>query len=584
MNARALFGLQVFSAAAAALVFCAPPLRAQTVKTWTGGDGDFYAPTHWDTGSVPGATDIAVIANGSTATIAANAGDHALGDIQLGPTQDSQESGHVIMNGGTLRIGQTQGDPKAVIGFSAKLSTFIMNGGTILFDGPDAADLAGSTSSHGINELDWEVGEKGMGRFEMHNDAVFHAADDLKIAENALGQGTCLIDGHAKLSAGSGISISGNGGIEQSMVVAGDALVEAGNSMGAGSPLGHTDEGYLTLAFGNSLAKLTVQDNAVMNIRRLTAREGQSTLIVKDHAQFHIFDVLTGKGGSPADRPAVTGPNSTFASLAASDTNLVSTITLQDDAQMTVNSNPDSGPTKGLAISGQRDSGNNGGRAVFTMRDRAKFRVEQDLMIGTGASAATSDGTLEVIGPSAQVEVGGNLDMAVDLDGNVAGTDADGAEAPGKATLRAVITGSTQTSVNITGIARIAHGGLAVKLDGFTPTGGEVYSLIKAASIDGKFASTNLTEAVLPAGLSWEVEYTATAVNLKVNGQSAQGAKFTLSALQIQAGKLHLVWTGPGALVSSDTVKGTYTPVAGASGNSADVPIDGNQRFYQIKQ
>ena len=302
-----------------------------------------------------------------------------------------------------------------------------------------------SPSAHGINELDWEVGEKGLGRFEMHNDAVFHGADDLKIAESPLGQGTCLIDGHARLSVGSGISISGNGGIEQSMVIGGDALVESGNSMGAGNPQGHTDEGYLTLAFGNSLSKLTIQDNGVLNIRRLTAREGQSTLIVKDHGQFHIFDVLNGKGGSPADRPAETGPNSTFASAAAADTNLVSVLTLQDDAQMTVNSDPASGPTKGLAISGQRDSGNAGGNARMVIRDRASFRVEQDLMIGTGASPETSNGTLEVVGPAAQISVGGNLDMAVDLEGNIAAVDADGNPAPGKATLSAVLTGPARS-------------------------------------------------------------------------------------------------------------------------------------------
>ncbi len=558
-------------------------VHGQTVKTWTGDDGDFFDASHWDTGSVPGVTDIAVISNGSTATIGATAGEKELGAIRLGPTEGSTESGHVIMNGGTLRIGGTPSDPKGVIGFSAKLSTFIMNGGTILFDGPDTPDLAGSTSGKGVNELDWEVGEKGLGRFEMHNDAVFRASDDLKIAENPAGQGTCLIDGQARLSVGSGISISGNGGIEQSLVVAGDALVESGNSMGAGNPQGFTDEGYLTLAFGNSQSKLTIQDNAVMNIRRLTAREGKSTLIVKDHGQFHIFDVLNGKGGSAADRPAETGPNSTFASVPAADTNSVSTLTLQDDAQMTVNSDPSSGPTKGLAISGQRDSGNAGGRAVFSIRDRASFRVEQDLMIGTGASSDASDGTLEVVGPSAQINIGGNLDLAVDLDGNVAATDADGNPKPGKATVASVLTASTHSTINVTGMARITNGVLKVKLQGFAPSGGESYTLIKAANVDGKFGQTDFSEASLAAGLSWAVEYAADTVRLKVNGQS-QKSEFTVSALALQANKLHLVWTGAGTLVSSASVKGPYTPVAGVTGTSADVALDGTQRFFQLQQ
>ncbi len=572
---------QLGAVAIVAGLMWAPLAHSQEIY-WIGGDGDFFASSHWD-GGVPGAGAIAIIYDGSTATIAAGAGERELGTIRLGPTEGSEDSGHVIMNGGTLRIGGTEGDPKAVIGFSTVLSTFIMNGGTIFFDGPDLPELAGSTSGKGQNELDWEVGEKGLGRFEMHNDAVMRLADDLKIAENAAGQGTCLIDGNARLSAGSGLSISGNGGIEQSMTIAGNAVVDLGNSMGAGNPAGHTDEGYLTMAFGNSTALLTIQDNAVLNMRRLTAREGQSTIIVKNSGHLHIFDVLTGTGDSAANRPAETGPNSTYASASAADTNIVSTLTLQDDAVMTVNSDPASGPTKGLAISGQRDSGNAGGKAKLIVRDRASFRVEQDLMLGSGANSETSDGTLEVVGPAAQVWIGANLDMAVDLDGNVVGLDPDQNPMPGKATLSAVITGATHATVNVAGLARIANGRLSVTLDGYTPTGGETYTLIQGGTIEGQFAETNLTAAPLLSGLSWTVEYAADAVRLKVLGQ-AQRPAFDTSKLALVAGKLHLEWNGAGTLVGADTVNGTYTAVPGVSGNSADVPIDGTQRYFRILQ
>jgi hypothetical protein len=404
-----------------------------------------------------------------------------------------------------------------VIGFSARLSTFIMNGGAILFDGPDAEDLRGSTSGHGINELDWEVGERGLGRFEMHNDAVFRAADDLKIAENAAGNGSCLIDGNARLSVGSGISISGGAGAtEQVMVIGGNALVEAGNSMGAGSPLGHTDEGYLTMAFGGSTGKLMIQENAVLNIRRLTAREGTSTIIVKDHGQFHIFDVLNGKGyinaTTPPDRPPETGPNSTYASLAPSHAVLI----LQDDAQMTVNSAPASGPTQGLAISGQRDGGNSGGTAILSVRDRASFRVEQDLMVGAGANAATSDGTLEVVGPNATVSIGGNLNMAVDVDGNIAGFDEAGLPKAGRATLAAVLTSATASTVQVAGTARIANGVLKIGTQGYTPANGASFTVLKAGAFDGQFARVDLSEASLPPGLTAAVEYTADSVVVKV--------------------------------------------------------------------
>jgi hypothetical protein len=250
---------------------------------------------------------------------------------------------------------------------------------------------------------------------------------------------------------------------------------------------------------------------------------------------------------------------------------------------MTVNSDPASGPTKGLAISGPRDAGNGGGTARLTIRDRASFRVEQDLGLGTGVNPDTSDGTLEVRGPDAKVFVGGNLSMAVDLEGNVAGADADGNPKPGKATLLPVITGATQAVVNVTGKARIANGLLKVKLDGYKPKGGEMYTLIKGGTIEGPFKETDFTEATLAAGLSWEVEYAADAVRLKVAGQS-QEARFDVSKIKMQNGKLHLEWTGVGTLVGADTVKGAYTAVSGVSGNTADLSLTGSQKFFQLKQ
>jgi hypothetical protein len=48
------------------------------------------------------------------------------------------------------------------------------------------------------------------------------------------------------------------------------------------------------------------------------------------------------------------------------------------------------------------------------------------LNIGTGASADLNDGTLEIIGPDAKVSVGGNLNLAVNTDGDIAAVDADG--------------------------------------------------------------------------------------------------------------------------------------------------------------
>jgi hypothetical protein len=497
--------------AVAALLAGGLSLNAQNLVTWTGATGDFYDPTKWDTGAFPTGTDIAVINNAGTATIGATAGAHTLGSIHLGDVEGGTESGHIIMNGGTLTIGTDPEDPnQELIGFSTVLSTFIQNGGTIMLDGPETG--AQSTSFKGINEIDWEVGLRGLGRFEMHNDAKFFASDDLKVAENAAGSGSVLMDGNSFLAVGSGISISSGGTTEQTMVIGGNAHVDSGNSMGAGNALGGTDEGYLTMAIGDGVGKLTVQDNGIINIRRLSAREGTSTVIVKGHGQFHIFDVLTGAGTNAASRPPVTGPNSAFGSAASS----VGTFILQDDAVMTVNSDPASGPTKGLGISAQRDPGNAGGVVKMTIQDRASLTIEQHLMLGTGADTETSDGTLEIVGPNASINIKGDLNMAVDLDGNVAATDDNGAQTPGKSTLSFVMSGAP-TSVNVGGIAHIANGRLKVAKTGlFQPALGSSFTLIQGGTIDGEFSETDFSAAPLAAGQAWAVEYTPTAVNLKV--------------------------------------------------------------------
>lgn len=514
--------LSYITAGLAVFAVSSPVLLAQT-KTWKGQDGNFLDAANWDSG-VPGAADTAKIANGGKATIPADAGNRALSSVQLGPTEGSTESGHIIMNGGVWKIGGTEGDSKALIGLSKTLSTFVMNGGTILFDGPD---LFPGESKPGVNELDWEVGEKGLGRFEMHGNSIFRAGDDLKIAENAAGNGSCLIDGNALITLGSGLSISGgdNANQEQSMVIAGNARVDSGNSMGAGSELGTSEEGYLTMATGGSKSRLTIQENGVLNIRRLTARAGTSFMTVKDNGQFHIFDVSKGKGfinaNTKPDRPMEDKSNSTYASLTPSDATLI----LQDNAQMTVNS------AQGLGISAPRDASDAGGTARLIVRDKASLTVEQYLALGTGTDATTSNGTLEVIGGGAKVDIKGDLNMAVDPEGNIAASDAEGNPAAGKASLIVTLNSASASTINVGGTARIAQGRLVVKLDGYAPKGGESLPILKAAKVDGKFKEVDISGATLAAGLKWETEYAATGVQLKVSGQATGAggdtAKFT---------------------------------------------------------
>jgi hypothetical protein len=552
----------------AALVLI-PSLQAQNYIDWIVNTGDFHNASNWSPALVPGVDEIVVINNAGTATIASSAGNRQLSSVLLG--EAGSQSGHIVMNGGFFRIGATIGDPKVNIGRGTVESSFIMNGGTIYFDGPDEPSMAGSRSDAGINELDWEVGEVGVGRFEMHGDSVFRAADDLKIAENAAGHGYCLIDGNARLSVGSGISVSSGGTNEQVLIIAGNAIVDSGNSMGAGSPEGHTDEGYLTLSIGGGRASVTIQDDATFNFQVLSSRQGVTLFTIKDRGQVHIFDVLTGRGyiddQTPPDRPEHIGG---FRSSLSSGPETESTLILQDEAQMTVNA------ANGLGISGPRDAaGNQGGKAILIVRDSASFRIEQYLAIGTGNQASTTDGTLEIRGPNATVSIGGNLNLAVDPDGAIPTID----QTPGQSTLHAVITDSTHSTVQVDGIARIAQGVLKVTLDGYTPRGGEIYRLIQGGTIEGEFLSTNTDAAPLPEGLSWDIEYAADAVLLKVEG----GAQTTTLQFSRSGNDIMLSWEGGGSLErTDDLMTGTWSPITGATSPYTAIATD-SAAFFRVR-
>src|SRR4051812_36441994 len=111
-----------------------------------------------------------------------------------------------------------------------------MKGGTVFFDGPDKG--AQKTRFKGNSGVGLEVGEKGLGRFEMHGNSSFFASDDLKGSDSGGGTSVIVIDGNAHAAVGSGVSVSGGANSKSTMTLAGNALLESGNSMGAGDPRG----------------------------------------------------------------------------------------------------------------------------------------------------------------------------------------------------------------------------------------------------------------------------------------------------------------------------------------------------------
>ena len=141
-------------------LFTGPGVFAQSDATWMVDDGDFLEPTNWDISMVPGNVDRAIINNGGTATIGADSGEKSLGSILMGT--DGEQSGHIVMLGGTWDMSREPDSSKAEIGKRSTVeSSFIMLGGTILYDGPEA--FPGARGEDGLNGNDWEIGEDGVG-------------------------------------------------------------------------------------------------------------------------------------------------------------------------------------------------------------------------------------------------------------------------------------------------------------------------------------------------------------------------------------------------------------------------------------
>jgi hypothetical protein len=57
----------------------------------------------------PGLNDIVIINNGGTAIIGENEGERLLSGFELGETEGTSESGHIIMNGGTFGLVSLRG-------------------------------------------------------------------------------------------------------------------------------------------------------------------------------------------------------------------------------------------------------------------------------------------------------------------------------------------------------------------------------------------------------------------------------------------------------------------------------------------
>jgi hypothetical protein len=527
-------------------------------KTWTPTMGNsFFENANWVPAGAPGTDDKALVLDPTVEAVMNFTGTRTINSFHLGET--GATGGRVRFSAGELNV-PAEGDARSHIGDRNSLdSTFIMEGSAVLlFDHPLDGGGGGLGSAAGDEDIEVgaQTGESGaLGKLELHDAAVLRLSDDLKIGAEANGNGEVLMDGNSVVTVGSGVSVSESGGSKGKLTVGGNALLVSGNSAGAGNTAqGVTNEGYFTLSTnGTATADVLIRDSAKVYVRTLQQRNGVSNMTIQDNGEFHVFDTFAHAApnlGVATIKGDPFGPQR--ASAVAEAVGSVFNLTLRNNAKVSIDSAMDeaSGALyQGLALSG----GNNraviigtGGESNIAIRDSASFVVQQNLymtLASAGGAAVGAASTLSVRGPDATVDIRGDLYMS--FDPNLQTENAD------PSTIEAVITGNTHSTIEVGDLAHIQFGNLAVEFDGYSPVGGETYTLLTAASITGTaFRATSLP--MLPTGLSWDLDVGTTSVTLGITG-SLPGVQGDFNGNGVVDAADYVLWRNGGPLQNDPT-------------------------------
>lgn len=492
-------------------------------KIWTPTVGNsFFQDANWVPAGAPGIDDKALVLDPATEALINFTGSRTINSFHLGET--GATGGRVRFNAGELNV-LAEGGARSHIGDRNSLnSTFIMEGSAVLlFDQPLDGAGAGLGSAGGNQDL--EIGAQtgasaALGKLEVHDNAVLRVSDDLKIGAEADGNGEVLIDGNAVVTVGSGVSVSEAARSKGKLTVGGNALLVSGNSAGAGNTAqGLTDEGYFTLSVNAApaTADVLIRDAGKVYVRSLQQRNGTTNMTVQDNGEFHVFDTFAFAApnlGVATIKDDPFGPQR--ASGVAEAVGSVFNLTLKNNAKVSIDSalGDSSAQYQGLALSGGSNRGSvltTGGESNISVSDNASFVVQQNLnmTLASGGAPVGAASTLSVRGPNATVMINGDLYMSFDPISMLENGD--------PSTLKAVITGNTHTTIDVGQTANIQYGNLAVEFDGYSPVGGESYTLLTANSITGSsFRATSLP--MLPSGLSWDLDIDMTSVVLNVTG------------------------------------------------------------------
>jgi hypothetical protein len=528
-------------------------------RTWTPTNGaDFFENANWVPSGAPASDDKALVLSPTVTALINFTGSRTINSFHLGET--GATGGNIRFSAGELNV-LAENDARSHIGDRNSInSTFIMEGSAVLlFDQP--LEGAGGGLGFPSGNQDLEIGAQtgasaALGKLEVHDNAVLRVSDDLKIGAEADGNGELLIDGNAMVTVGSGVSVSEAARSRGKLTVGGNALLVSGNSAGAGNTAqGWTDEGYFTLSVNANpaTADVLIRDSAKVYVRSLQQRNGLTNMTVQDNGEFHVFDTFAhaapNLGVATTNGDPNNGPQR--ASGVAEAVGSVFNLVLKNNAKVSIDSAMDDGSGlqyQGLALSGGNNRGAilaSGGASTIDISDNASFIVQQNLYMTLASSGAPTGAasTLRVKGPDATVQINGDLLMSYDP--NLMLENAD------PSTIEAVITGNTHTTIEVGDVANIGFGNLSVNFDGYSPVGGETYTLLTANSITGTaFRDTDL--AMLPAGLTWDLDIGATSVVLNVMG-SLPGVPGDFNGNGIVDAADYVLWRNGGPLMNDPT-------------------------------
>ena len=608
-----------------------------TVWTGSAGDGDFFNPANWTSGP-PVNNNSSAIALNQTATIDTNSpfysgsGAFYMNYLDLGDSSEATTNlGTLVINNGFVHMSENSGDIAGIIGWNTNgYSKMIINGGTVYFDGPDG-NVSGKFGAlwrtnfgavSGVNNINFNCGTSytvasltnnpangndSFGRLELHSNALMRVATVFKMgdmgatATNAnlayplvLESGVLVMDGNSELDIGDGFTV-GKELTSSSIDLSGNAKLVIGNTMGAGNPNGSSQQGYYTDGARNSTySTTTVRDNAQLQCMTLQCR-APGSILVTNYAKFMIYNVLAGSGTirypfqssyiaavDITNNPFGEGSNEVF-TVADHGTFYVDAWGFFGTA-----ATPDANSNliNGLVIgngnfqSGKIKGGNGfGSRGTLIIQDYGTLDIRQGLYLGTAANLF-SDGTLQVIGPNTTVTIGTNLSLCVGYDGITVGSGARGR-------ISEVITGPTHSTITVSNNSLIhAQGTLQLVLRGYTPVGGESYTLLRNinGTNDGAFATNDFTSAPLSPGLVWQITTTSNTVIASV---------LNTFKLQRAGGNLAAVWsneTGIGTnllftniLQSSSNAKTGYTDVTPTATSPYTINQTNATRFFRLR-